>query len=156
MTLHYVSGDPLLTNAQVLAFGHNARGRIELGALETALLQAYPTAFAAYAKQCRSGRIKTGGYWLWRESKPMLMFMTVRESSVGAARLRYVQACVMKLAQQYRLDGIHSLALAPIGNRLEWREMLPILAYWLQSLALPVTVYTDYLPGVNADKTANE
>ena len=69
MPITYVSGDPLLTRAQSLAFGHNAKGRSELGALEIILLHHYPAAFATYGKNCRSGRIKAGGLWTWRESQ---------------------------------------------------------------------------------------
>jgi hypothetical protein len=141
MPLTYTSGDPLFTDAQVLAFGHNLRGRTELGTLQTALLQKYPTAFSAYTKLCRSGRIKAGEYFLWRESKPMLMFMVVRESSVGATRFRFVQSAVMAVAQQYRLEGIQTLAIAPLGNSLEWMEIKPTLHYWLEGLSLSVTVY---------------
>jgi hypothetical protein len=148
VTLLYTSGDPLLTEAQVLAFGHNLRGRTESGSLETALFQRYPTAFAAYSKLCRGGRVKAGGYFLWRESKPMLMFMTVRESSVGATRFRYVQSALMKLAQEYRLEGLKSVALAPLGTPLEWQEIMPTLGYWLKNISLPVIVYERYIPGV--------
>ena len=43
MPITFVSGDPTLTNAQYLAFGANAQGRTEVGALETALLSHYPS-----------------------------------------------------------------------------------------------------------------
>lgn len=141
MSLTYTSGDPLLTDAQVLAFGHNLRGRTELDTLQTALMQKYPTAFSAYTRMCRSGRIKAGEYFLWRESKPMLMFMVVRESSVGATRFRFVQSAVMAVAQQYRLEGTQSLAIAPLGTSLEWMEIKPTLNYWLGGLSLSVTAY---------------
>ncbi|MBC8172018.1 MAG: hypothetical protein H7X77_10110, partial [Anaerolineae bacterium] len=98
MPLTYTSGDPLHTTAQTLAFGHNARGRSELGVLATALMQQHPAAFAAYTRQCRNNRLKPGMIWVWRESKPWLMFMVVRDSAVGATRLRYVQAAVVNLA----------------------------------------------------------
>ena len=45
MPVSYVSGDPLLTCAQVLAFGHNARGRTEPGEFDTALMSRCPAAF---------------------------------------------------------------------------------------------------------------
>jgi hypothetical protein len=54
MPITYVSGDPLLTQAQILAFGHNVKGRTESGVFETLLLDRYPAAFATYSKSCRS------------------------------------------------------------------------------------------------------
>jgi hypothetical protein len=148
MPITYVSGDPLLTRAQVLAFGHNVRARTEVGALETQLLHQYPAAFATYGKQCRSQRVKTGTFWVWRESRPQLAFLVVRESSVGATRVRFVESALMTLARDYRLHNITSLALARIGDREEWPMLKPVVDYWLKGSPLPVMVYEDYQPGV--------
>jgi hypothetical protein len=148
MPITYVSGDPLLTHAQTLAFGHNAKGRSELGALETVLLNYYPAAFATYGKNCRSKRIKPGTLWTWRESLPNLAFLVVRETSVGATRPRFVEAAIMTLARDYRLYNLTSVAIAPLANNLEWMALKPVIDYWLRSSPLPVTVYERYVPGV--------
>jgi hypothetical protein len=141
MPITFVTGDPLQTTAQILAFGHNARGRTELGMIETRLMQTYPPAFAMYQRACRAGRIRAGDIWIWRESKPQLMFMAVRESSVGATRLRYVQAVAIRLAREYPLLGIKSLAIAPLANRYEWGEIRQVLTMWLEKSRLDVTIY---------------
>ena len=141
MPVQFIIGDPLATTAQVLAFGHNARGRTELGVFETRLMQTYAPAFAMYQKQCRAGRIKAGELWLWRENTPQLMFMAVRDSSVGATRLRYVQANAIRIAREYLLLGIKSLAIAPLGNPYEWAEIRQVLAMWLDKTKLDVTIY---------------
>jgi hypothetical protein len=141
MPVELCTGDPLSTTAQVLAFGHNARGRVELGTFETRLMQTYAPAFSVYQKQCRSGRIKAGNMWFWRESKPQLMFMVVRDSSVGATRLRYVQAIAIQIAQEYPLLGIKSLAIAPLGNPYEWDEIRQVLTMWLSKSKLDVMIY---------------
>ncbi len=141
MPIQFISGDPLQTTAQVLAFGHNVRGRTELGGIETRLMQIYPPAFAMYGRLCRAGRIKAGELWIWRETKPNLMFMVVRESSVGATRLRYVQSVAIRIAREYPLLGISSLAIAPLGNHYEWDEIRQVLTMWFGKSKLDVTVY---------------
>jgi len=151
MPLTYVTGDPLLTRAQVLAFGHNAKGRTETGALETRLLDLYPAAFATYGKLCRSERIRPGGFWVWRESIPNLAFMVVRESSVGATRVRFVESVVMTLARDYRLHGINSLALVRPCDGEEWPAIKQVVDYWLRSCPIPIVVYEGYEPGVRAE-----
>src|SRR5262245_28760898 len=103
MPLIYASGDPLLTRCQTLGFGHNAAGRTEVGALATALLYRYPAAFAVYCRQCRAGRIKPGGVWLWPEAKQQLSFLAIRATAVGTTRLRHLEAALMTLARDYRL-----------------------------------------------------
>jgi hypothetical protein len=152
MPVTYVSGDPALTRAQTLALGHNRKGRTELGRLETALMQRYPAAFSSYMRQCKKGRLNAGAYWLWRDSIPRLMFMTVRDSAVGATRLRYVQSIAMTLARDYRLEGLKSLAIAPLGNAYEWIEIMQVLETWLERTRLQIVIYQAYEPGVAADE----
>lgn len=151
MPLTYVSGDPLLTQQQILVFGTNAKGRTEVSELATQLMQVYPPAFATFGKQCRSGRIKAGSLWLWRETQPVLGFMVVRESAVGATRLRHVEAVLLKLVRDYRLENIQSIAFAPIGTSEEWLTLRPVVDYWLSSAPFPCVVYERYLPGVAAE-----
>jgi hypothetical protein len=148
MPITYVSGDPLLTRAQTLAFGHNAKGRTELGDFETALLNRNPAAFATYGKNCRSGRVKPGTLWTWREAKPGLAFLVIRESAVGATRVRFVESAMMILARDYRLYNFTSVAIAPLANALEWTALKPVVDYWLQTCPLPVMIYEQYIPGV--------
>jgi hypothetical protein len=152
MPLTFVSGDPLLTNAHVLIFGHNAAGRTETGALEMTLHNRYPAAFASYGKECRAVRIKTGTLWLWRETKPVLGFAVVRESSVGATRLRYVESVVMALARDFKQDNIRSVALAVLGSPLEYPMVKEIIVRWLGNSTLPVIVYEQYIPDVRIEE----
>jgi len=152
MPLITVSGDPLLTRAQCLMIGHNAKGRTELGTLETQLLNRYPAAFASYTRLCKQQRLQSGGLWTWRDSQPTLLFAIVRASSVGATRIRYVQSIVMRLARDYRMEGIKSLAIAPLGNPTEWPEVKSVVTYWLRESKLPVVIYERYLPSVQAEE----
>lgn len=152
MPITFVSGDPLLTQAQILAFGHNIKGRTEIGDFETILLNRYPAPFATHRRKCQKKRIKSGEYWIWRESTPYLMFMLVRESSVSATRLRYVQSIALTIARSYQLEGYKSIAIAPLGSKLERPEINKVLAQWLHKITLPVIVYEDYLPDVPADE----
>jgi hypothetical protein len=151
MPLTFVSGDPLLTRMQTLAFGHNARAKIEVGALETRLLDGYPAAFAGYRKQCHNARVKAGDFWIWRESQPHLAFFVIRDSAQGAARLRYVESIIMTITRDYRLHGLESLAIAPLGSRDEWPLLRPVLEYWLAACLLPIVVYERYEPRVEGE-----
>lgn len=151
MPLTYVSGDPLLTRQQVLAFGMNAAGRTETTPLAAALLARYPTAFASYGKLCRQGRIETGTIWYWRETQPALAFMVVRETAVGATRLRFADAVAMTLARDYPREGIRSMALAPLGAEHEAQDLKTTLERWLAKVALPLVFYEAYQPGVAAE-----
>lgn len=149
--LTYLSGDPLLTRAQTLAFGFNAKGQAEVDPLHTALLDHYPAAFASFKKQARQGRIQTGQLWVWRESKPHLMFLVIRETAVGMTRPRYVESVALTLARDYKLHGLKTLAIAPLGTALEWPLHRQIFDQWLARIPLPVTIYESYHPGIDAE-----
>lgn len=148
-----VNGDPTLTHADALAFGVNARGRIETTPLESALRRAYPAAFARYSKQCRAARIQSGALWLWRDSHPLLLFLVIRESSVGAVRLRYVQSALLTLARDHKLMHLHSIALAPLGTPPEWREIQKLVQRTLARSTLTLYLYQTYTRGVQADES---
>ncbi len=151
MPLTYLSGDPLLTKQPILGFGYNAAGRTETSALASALLTRYPAAFASYGKLCRQDKIKPGMMWLWRETRPTLAFLVVRETPVGATRLRYVESVVMALARDYKIDNLRSLALAPLGADHEAEGIREVLDRWLAKSALPVLAYREYRPGIAAE-----
>lgn len=146
MAIEVIQGDPLRTEAQVLAFAHNALGRSEMGAFETRLMQTYPAAFAGYRKHIRAGRLATGQTWRWTDSTPELMAWVVRASPVGATRLRYVQAIALAVARDYRREMIRSLAIAPLARPEEWPEVMKVLTTWLDPIPLPVTIYERYEP----------
>lgn len=153
MPLTYVSGDPLLTRMNALAFGHNARGRSEQGPLHIALQQQFPAAFASYTRQCRQSRLKSGDYWIWHDSQLILIFMIVRESSVSATRLRDVQSVALKLSRDYQQEGLARVAIAPIGSELEWPEVKLVLENWLPQSKLVSVVYDRYIPGEHPNET---
>lgn len=148
MTVVYVEGDPLLTRQHTLALAHNARGQAETGPLETRLHYQYPAAFAAYRKRCRYQELSAGTLWMWRESLPSLCFLTVRQSPTGAVRARHVEAILLALARDYRLEGIRSLAVAPLASPHEWQRLCVLFDRWLASSSLMCVVYTRYIPGI--------
>jgi hypothetical protein len=155
MPVTYVSGDPLLTTCDMLAIGHNAKGRTELDKLATRVRDQYPTAMSAYTRKARRGRIDPGEFFIWRQARPPLMFLCVRKSAVGATRLRYVQSILVTLARDYRLYQLRSLAIAPFANPYEYDEIKKLFDMWLRRIALQVVVYETYHAGVQADEPSN-
>ena len=141
MPLTYTTGDPLQTTLQTLAIGHNAKGRTETNPLDMRLQAEYPAAFAGYSRLCRQGRIQPGGLWSWSESLPRLLFLTVGESSVGATRLRYVEAALMTITREYYYYDLQSIALAPLTGKEDWPSMRPVVDYCLSACPLEIVVY---------------
>ncbi|MCB9451061.1 MAG: hypothetical protein H6672_06455 [Anaerolineaceae bacterium] len=151
MPITFVSGDPLLTRMQTLAFGYNAQGRSETTPFITRLADRAPAAFAAYAKQCRAGRITSGGLWLWTEMQPNLLFLAIRESAVSSTRPRHIETALLTLARDYRLYNLTGIAIAPLVEPLDWPTLKPAMTHWLKPCPLPVVVYESFTPGVVAE-----
>lgn len=138
MPITFTQGDPDLAQTAVLAFGYNERGKSEVTPFITQLQHRFPAAFATYKRLCNDDKIRAGEYWIWRESKPALMFMVVRQTSAGATRLRYVEAITMSLARDYRLELISSLTIAALCDPLQWSTVKPALERWFNRSSLPV------------------
>jgi len=152
MPLTLVKGDPILTQASMLAIGHNAKGRTEMDDFTLEMMRRYPAAFSAYTRQARKGRVAGGEIFLWTETLPRILFVSIRDSAVGATRLRYVQKVLMTIARDYLLLNIASLAIAPLGNPYEREEIQLLYPMWLQNTKLPIIAYTEYLPDLQAEE----
>ena len=156
MPIINVSGDPLLTGCQVVAFGYNTRGQSESREEQIRLHQSFPAMFSVFKRQARKGKIKSGDVWQWNETTPNFHMWLIRESAYGATRIRYVQAIVMNFVRDYRLYNIGSLALIRPGNDIEYQEFKPILEQWLDPLPIPIVIYETYEADVKADETLGE
>ena len=152
MPIQYVQGDPFLTKMQTLAFGYNMRAKTENDVIGSALEQRYPAAIATFRKQANSNRIKTGDVWIWTESSPRIALLVVRDSSVGATRSRYVDNAALKLIRDYRLQGIESLAIAPLGREAEIASIKEALNLLMGKCPFPLVVYDKYIAGVQAEE----
>ena len=152
MPLIRVSGDPVLTDCQVLAFGYNARGQSESRDEQIRLYQSYPAMFSLFRRQAHKGNIKSGTVWQWNETRPNFALWIIRESPFGATRIRYVQSIVMSFVRDYQLYNITSLALIRPGTDIEYEELYPILEQWLNPLPIPIVLYEAYEEGIKADE----
>ena len=150
MAITYVQGDIFLSRARVIAFETNAHAASESTPYAAQLADRYPAALATFRKQARAGRIVPGDVWLWREALPGLGLLVVRERGGGALRPRFVEAAAQRIARDWRLLGLAQLALAALGDALEWPGLRPLLEVWLGNCGLPVVVYETLVPGLRA------
>lgn len=153
MPIQFVSGDPLLTQCQTLAIGHNRLGRTENTPLSMQMMHQYPVAYANYERQCKKQAQASGTLFLWTQSRPQILFLTVRDSSVGATRLRHVQSCLMTLARDYLRYNIRSLALAPLGDNDTQADIQQLLLTYFEKSKLQVVTYQNYQAGIKADES---
>jgi hypothetical protein len=153
MPVSFCQGDIFLTQAQTVAVGVDALGRLGVSPLFAALGDRYPVFVSDCRRRGRSGGLVPGSIWVWREATPWLAGMVVRESPHSATRLRYVEAALLNLCKNWQREGLHSLALMQFVESDEWHAMQELVVRHLESLAMPVVVYERYRPGVVAAET---
>jgi hypothetical protein len=148
MSITFVRGDIFLTSAQAIALGLSAAGRLGLSAFYTAIGDRYPVFVSECHKRGRASTLETGGVWVWNDGQPWLVGLVVRETAQGAARLRYVEAALLNLYQNWEREGLRSLALMRLADDIDWPPIRELIEQYLGPLALPVIVYEAYQPGV--------
>jgi ribA/ribD-fused uncharacterized protein len=153
VTVRFVRGDIFLSQAQTLAHGCNARGRMGAGiALE--IRNRFPTMFEEYRRRCHRGELQPGTVYLEKGTSPWILNLITQDTTAGA-QLDHVERCVRWIAVDWEIEGITSVAMPRIGSGLgglPWEAVLPLIEELLGPLSLPVWVYDEYLPGVAADE----
>lgn len=156
MSVTFVRGDIFLTQAGAIAIGLNAAGRVEVSPFYKALYDRFPVFTSEHRRKGRAGLWTPGDVWLWRDSRPWLIGLIVRETPQGATRLRYVEAAMLNLYQNWERDGLRDLALMRLAADEEWPAVRKIVQDSLSRIALPVCVYENYDPGIAAERPGDQ
>ncbi|MBN1565918.1 MAG: hypothetical protein JXA10_18900 [Anaerolineae bacterium] len=153
MSITTVQGDIFLTRAHTIAFGLNAAGRLGVTPAYTVLQDRYPVFVSDYRRHGRAESFTPGSLWLWRESTPWLAGLITNETLSGATRLRHVEGAMLQLYKEWERAGIRSLAIMRMGTDDEWPGVREVILHYAAQIALPITLYEAYLPGVAAEDT---
>jgi O-acetyl-ADP-ribose deacetylase (regulator of RNase III) len=162
--IHEVSGDILLSRAQVLAHGVAPNDSFAHG-LALALRQRWPSMYRDFRHWCHTEHPKEGTIWAWAGVGPttqrIVALMTQEAayghgSTPGVAHVEHVNHALKALRTYCESEQIRSLALPRLATgvgRLAWEHVLPLIHQHLGPLKLPVLLYTTYHPGVPANES---
>lgn len=150
MPIHFVKGDICLTGAQSILLGLNARGQADVNPLETTLRDQHPVFFSEYRRMARNNALPT--LWVFRESQPWFIGVVLRDSARGIVRLRLLEQALTTLRLEWQREGLESIAVAPLGDELEWPALKGLLEELLIYIPIPIFVYEEYIPGQKADE----
>jgi O-acetyl-ADP-ribose deacetylase (regulator of RNase III) len=151
MSVTIVQGDIFLTRAHTIAIGLNASGRLGAIPLHTVLRDRYPVFVSEYHKRGRAGSLTPGSLWIWRAGDFGIVGLVVCEALQGPTRLRHVERAMLNLYKEWEREGIRSLAITRIGTDDEWSGVREVVLHYAAQMALPITLYETYLPGVAAE-----
>lgn len=149
-----VSGDLLLTKAQVIAHGVAPNDPFHNG-LALQLREQWPAMYKDFRHFCQSRHPKPGTLWTWMgaDGKRIVNLFTHETieghhgGTPGPASLQHVGHALRELARLANAEQFTSIALPRLATgigRLAWNEVKPLLDQHLGGLDIPVLVYSTY------------
>lgn len=154
--IHFVSGDVLLSRAQVLAHGVAPNDPMTQG-LALALRQKYPALQKDFHHWCRVEHPKPGAVWMWGAPGGVRVVNLITQEGgygggarPGRATVQHVRDALRGLAKLAHAEAFTSIAVPRLATgvgALAWDEVLPVLEERLGSLPMPVYIYAEYRPG---------
>lgn len=157
-----VSGDILLTEAQVIAHGVAPNDPFHSG-LALQLRERWPAMYKDFRHYCQSQHPKPGTLWAWMGAdgtRVISLFTQDGEQShhggnPGPASLQHTGHALRKLHKLAGEEKFTSIALPRLATgvgRLAWNDVKPLIAQHLGILKIPVLVYSTYHAGQKADE----
>ncbi len=159
--LHEVSGDILLTNAQVIAHGVAPNDSFHQG-LALQLREQWPALYKDFRHYCQTQHPKAGEVWSWMgaSGKRIVNLFTQdaayeHGSKPGKATTHNVGHALRELHKLALAEHFTSIALPRLATGvggLAWEEVKPLVEQHLGSLNVPIVVYTTYHAGQQANE----
>jgi O-acetyl-ADP-ribose deacetylase (regulator of RNase III) len=159
--IHFVSGDILLSRAQVLAHGVAANDPMTQG-LALAVRERCPSLHKDFHHWCMEQHPKPGSAWMWGGTDGVRIVQLLTQAATpgrggrpGRATLHNVRKALRELVKIAAREGFTSLALPRLATGvggLAWEDVLPIVEERLGALSIPVFVYATYRPGKAAEE----
>lgn len=161
--IHEVSGDILLSKANVLAHGVSPNDDFHQG-LALALREKWPAMYKDFRHYEKTHSPEAGGIWAWMgaDGKVIVNLFTQAPAATaggrpGPASVKHVGHALKALAQLAVAEKWSSLALPRLATGvggLDWNEVKPLIEQHLGPLSTKVFVYATYRAGVAANEPA--
>jgi O-acetyl-ADP-ribose deacetylase (regulator of RNase III) len=159
--IYQVSGDILLTKAQVLAHGVAPNDPMSQG-LALSLHKKFPAMHKDFHHWCNQKHPKPGDAWLWGGPGGVrIVNLLTQEGGYGhgarpgKATLKHVGDTLRALAKMAESETFTSIALPRVATGvggLAWEDVLPLIEERLGHLDIPVYVYSDFHAGQKAQE----
>jgi O-acetyl-ADP-ribose deacetylase (regulator of RNase III) len=159
--LAHVTGDILLSKAQVIAHGVAPNDDFHQG-LALAIREQWPALYKDFRHYCKTTHVKPGGLWTWAgPGGRRIVNLFTQEAAYeqgakpGRATASYVSHALRNLRELAVREKFTSIALPRLATgvgRLAWGDVEPFIHESLSGIGIPVVIYTTYRKGVQADE----
>jgi O-acetyl-ADP-ribose deacetylase (regulator of RNase III)/uncharacterized protein YwgA len=141
-----VEGDLLKSRMHALVNTVNTVGVMGKG-VALAFKKRYPDMFKDYAQRCARGEVKIGQPYPYAVADHIVVNFPTKEHWRAVSRISDIEAGLETLEKNYKVWGIRSIAVPPLGcgnGQLEWRLAAPVLLRHLERLDIPVELYAPH------------
>ncbi|HHT9130533.1 MAG TPA: macro domain-containing protein [Candidatus Brocadiaceae bacterium] len=159
--IHEVTGDILLTKAQVIAHGVAPNDDFT-SVLALSLREHWPAMYKDFRHYCHTMHPKPGEIWIWAnpEGKRIVNLFTQEAAyghgvKPGRAKLEYVNHALRALHKAVEAEGFTSIALSRLATGvggLSWENVFPLISKHFGESTIPIFVYTTFHKGLKADE----
>jgi O-acetyl-ADP-ribose deacetylase (regulator of RNase III) len=160
--IYEVSGDILLTQAQVVAHGIAPNDPMNQG-LALSLHEKYPSMHKDFHHWCHQSHPKPGAAWIWGGPCGVRVVNLITQEGgydhgarPGKASLKYVRDSLKELIKIIKKESISSVALPKLATGvggLQWDDVHPVIEEKLGVLDIPIYLYTDFHAGQQANES---
>ncbi len=157
--LRTVSGDLLLSGAQVIAHGVAPNDHFDQG-LALSLRQEYPAMVKDFRHYCNQQHPKPGSLWVWpsADGKRIVNLLTQepapdKRAHPGKATTQNVSKALRSFRNLIEDEAFTSIALPRLATGvggLQWNAVSELIDQHLGDLDIPIFVYTEFHAGVKA------
>ena len=151
--IYQVSGDILLSKAQLIAHGIAANDPMNQG-LALSLHEKYPSMHKDFHHWCKQNHPKPGAAWLWSGAEGVRVANLITQEGgyghgarPGKATLKHVRDSLKSLLGIIKKEAINSLALPKIATGvggLDWEQVWPLIEQKFADTDILVYVYTEF------------
>jgi len=158
--IHEVSGDILLSKAQVIAHSIAPHDHFSSG-LALALRQRWPAMSKDFRHYCHQSNPKPGTIWIWGEPSVRIACLLTQEPARSErqhprkASLSNVHHSLQALRKECQAQSFQSLALPRLATGvggLDWDDVCSQIKQDLADLKIPVMLYATYQANVQAEE----
>ncbi len=157
--IHEVTGDILLSKAQVIAHGVAANDPMDQG-LAKSLHEHFPALHKDFHHWCHQNHPKPGEAWLWEgpNNVRVISLLTqeggyrhgIRPGKASTANVNHALRALKKIIQEEKFSSVALPAVATGVGGLLWDKVLPLIKNQLGDLEVDIYVYSTYQSGIQA------
>jgi O-acetyl-ADP-ribose deacetylase (regulator of RNase III) len=144
MNITVSRGNIFDSKMQTLTIPVNTVGVMGKG-LALELKRNYYDAFVAYSNMCADGVLKIGKPCVYRRTQlPWFLMFPTKDDWRNPSKLEYIELGMRWLHENYKREGIRSIAIPALGcglGGLNWEDVGAIIVAYASKMDIPVEIY---------------